>query len=64
MLEYFFIIQKFDFSTVIVIAPNDDVYNDTIELLKAKEDVSSYIVIKGKQVFSSESDLRIQNLRL
>ena len=56
MLEFFFIIHKFDFSTQIIIAPNDDVYNHTIELLKTKEDVSSFIVIKGEQVFSNEFD--------
>jgi hypothetical protein len=59
MPYYFFIIHKFDFSTQIMIAPNEDIYNHTIELLKIKEDVSSFVVIKGEQVFSNVSDLHI-----
>ena len=53
MSDYFFIIHKFDFSIQIMIAPNEDIYNHTIELLKIKEDVSSFVVIKGEQVFSN-----------
>jgi hypothetical protein len=54
--EYHFIVNHFDFSTNFLIAPDYDAYIHSIEVLKKREDVASFFVIKGEQIFNSNSD--------
>ncbi|WP_281323928.1 hypothetical protein [Flavobacterium sp. IMCC34518] len=54
--EYHFIINLFDFTTTFLIAPDYDVYIHSLEVLKKREDVASFFVIKGEQIYNSNSD--------
>ena len=54
--EYHFNITHLDFSTTFLIIPNYDDYLHTIEVLKKREDVAYFFVIKGEQVFNSNFD--------
>ncbi len=54
--EYHFIITHKDLSSSFFIAPNYDIYMNSIEVLKKREDVAYFFVIKGEQIFNSNSD--------
>jgi hypothetical protein len=48
--EYFFVITKENFTVHIIIATNEDIYNDMLDNLSKSKDSGSFIVIKRHQV--------------
>jgi vacuolar-type H+-ATPase subunit D/Vma8 len=55
-IEYHFIINHFDFSSTFLIIPTYEDYLHYINKLKSEKDVASFFVIKGEQIFNSNSD--------
>lgn len=51
--EYHFIINHFDFTSTFLIIPTYEDYLDYIDKFKIREDVASFFVIKGEQIFNS-----------
>ena len=51
--EYHFIINHFDFTSTFLIIPTYEDYLDYTDKLKIREDVASFFVIKGEQIFNS-----------
>lgn len=54
-IDYHFIVNHFDFSTTFLIIPTYDDYLHTKKLFENREDVVSFFVIRGEQIFNSNA---------
>ena len=54
-IEYHFIVNHFDLSTSFFIIPTYEDYLHTKKLFENREDVASFFVIEGEQIFNSNA---------